>query len=79
MGREREREKEWAREGESWERVGRESESWTRERVRVGARKRDEKGTIERMRVWRKGVRKREGESGAGVGQRRVRVERGRE
>lgn len=46
--------------------------------MRVGVRKRDEKGAIERMRVWREGVRKREGESGAGVGQRRVRVERER-
>lgn len=34
MGRERE----WAREGESWERVGRESESGTRERVSRGER-----------------------------------------
>lgn len=38
------REREWAREGESSERVGRESENGTRERVRVGVRERDEKG-----------------------------------
>lgn len=78
MGRERERE--WAREGESWERVGRESESGTRERVSRGERERDEKGAIERMRVWREREEERVSErERVRVGQKKLRVEIGRE